>query len=421
MARAVHQLSSTSLPKLGPGLHHDGRGLYLQVKNGGRSWVFRYMRDRKPRYMGLGSYPDVSQAKARRKAEACRGLLQDGVDPIGAREDKAQAARLLAAKAVTFKECAEQYIAAQQAGWRNTKHAAQWRSTLETYAFPILGALPVQAIETGLVMKVLQPIWNEKTETATRVRQRIEAVLDWAKAHHFRTGDNPARWRGHLDKLLAKPTKVHKVSHFEAMPYADLPAFFADLSKRNASSAKALAFTILTAARSGETRNANLGEIDFKKAIWIVPAERTKSSREHRVPLTKEALALLSGLAHLQDDPATILFPNMQDRPLSDTAIRKYLQDDMKKPGFTVHGFRSTFRDWAAECTSTPGEIAEAALGHVKGDKTEAAYLRADMLDRRRKLMEAWAKFCASGPASPSTKKVVPIRKLVMAGNNRAI
>ena len=308
MARAVQLLSSTGLPSIGPGLHHDGRGLYLQVKNGGRSWVFRYMHDRKPRYMGLGPFPDVSLAKARRKAEACRALLQDGIDPIAAREQEAQAARLLDAKAVTFKQCAEQYIEDQQAAWRNAKHAAQWRSTLETYAFPILGALPVQAIDTGLVMKVLQPVWNKKTETATRVRQRIEAVLGWASAHGFRAGENPARWRGHLDKLLPRASKVHKVSHFEAMPYGDLPAFFADLSKRSAISAKALTFTILTAARSGETRKANLGEIDFKKAIWTVPAERTKSGREHRVPLTKEALALLRGLPHLNDDPATLLF-----------------------------------------------------------------------------------------------------------------
>lgn len=220
-----------------------------------------------------------------------------------------------------------------------------------------------------------------------------------------------------MDKLLPKASKVHKVSHFEAMPYADLPAFFADLSKRNAISAKALAFTILTAARSGETRNANLGEIDFKKEIWTVPAERTKSSREHRVPLTKEALALLRGLPHLQDDPATLLFPNMQDRPLSDTAIRKYLQDDMKKAGLTVHGFRSTFRDWAAECTNTPGEIAEAALG----DETEAAYFRSDVLERRRKLMEMWSKFCTASAPPSGAKKVVPIRKLVTMDHNRAI
>jgi integrase len=259
-------------------------------------------------------------------------------------------------------------------------------------------------------MKVLQPIWGTKTVTATRVRQRIEAVLDWAKVQGFRTGDNPARWRGHLDKLLPKASKVHAVKHFEAMPYAELPAFFVDLSRREATSAKALAFTILTAARSGETRNASLGEIDFKKGIWTVPEGRTKSGRMHRVPLTKEALAIVRGLKHLQDDPATLLFPNSQDRPLSDTAMRKYLQEDLKKPGLTVHGFRSTFRDWAAErATTFPREIAEAALSHVVKDQTEAAYLRTDVLERRRKLLEAWAKFCTS--AAASGPKVVPLRK----------
>ncbi len=411
MARTVQLLSSTALQSKGPGLHHDGRGLYLQVKNGGRSWVFRYMRDRKARYMGLGPFSDVSLAKARRKAEEARSLLHEGLDPLEARKEEIQAARLLAAKAVTFKQCAEKYIDAHKDGWRNAKHAAQWTSTLETYAFPILGALPVQAIDTGLVMKVLQPIWAKKTETATRLRQRIEAVLNWATTRGFRQGDNPARWRGHLANLLPKASKVHKVTHFEAMPYAELPAFFADLSKRNTISAKALAFTILTAARSGETRNATLGEIDFRNAIWTVPEGRTKSGREHRVPLTKEALGLLRRLPHLGDDPATLLFPNSQDKPLSDTAMRKYLQEDLGKEGLTVHGFRSTFRDWAAECTNVPGEIAEAALGHVNGDETEKAYLRSDMLERRRKLMEMWAKFCTSGAASGA--KVVPLRKAV--------
>jgi len=415
MARTAQILSATSLNSRGAGLHHDGRGLYLQVKNGGRSWVFRYMHGGKARYMGLGSFPDVSLAKARRKADDCRSLLHDKIDPLEARKAQAQAVRLSAAKAVTFKQSAERYIEAHKAGWRNSKHAEQWWSTLETYAFPILGMLPVQAIDTGLVMKVLQPIWAEKTETATRLRQRIEAILDWATAHHFRTGDNPARWRGHLAKLLPNASKVHKVAHFEAMPYEDMPDFFGELSKRETISAKALAFTILTAARSGETRNATLGEIDFKKAVWTVPGERTKSGREHRVPLTKEGLALLRGLQHLQDDPAALLFPNMHDRPLSDTAMRKYLQEDMGKPGVTVHGFRSTFRDWAAERTNVPGEIAEAALGHVNGDKTEAAYLHSDFFDRRRKLMEMWARFCISGKASSSSKKVVPFRSAASA------
>jgi integrase len=410
MARAVNRLSTASLPRMKPGLHHDGRGLYLQIKNGGRSWVFRYMRDGKARYMGLGPLPDVTLAKARRKAEEARSLLHDGADPLDARKELEQAARLSAAKAVSFKQSAERYIEENKSGWSNPKHAAQWRSTLETYAFPVLGALPVQAIDTPLVKKVLQPIWDTKTETATRVRGRIEAVLDWAKVQGLRTGENPAQWRGHLDKLLPKASKVHKVAHFEAMPFTELPAFFPELLKRSTISAKALAFTILTAARSGETRNATLGEVDLKAGIWTVPEGRTKSGREHRVPLTKEALALLRGLPHLQDDPATLLFPDSQDKPLSDTAMRKYLQEDLGKPGLTVHGFRSTFRDWAADTTAFSRETIEGALSHVVKNKTEAAYLRTDMLEKRRKLLEAWAKFCTSGAVSGP--KVIPLRKV---------
>jgi integrase len=384
MARTVEKLSPTTLRKKGHGLHHDGRGLYLQVKQGGRSWVYRFMLDGKARYMGLGPFPDVSLADA--------------------------------ARSVTFKDCATRYIGrswvyreAHKAGWRNAKHAVQWTSTLETYAYPVFGSLPVLAIDTALVTKALDPIWREKTETATRVRQRIEAVLDWATAHGYRSGDNPARWRGHLDKLLPKPRKVSAVKHFEAMPYMALPEFFAELSKRDTISARALAFTILTAARSSETRKATLGEIDFANAVWTVPSTRTKSGREHRVPLTKEGLALLRGLAYLGEDKDALLFPNPSGKPLSDTAMRKYLQEDMRQEGLTVHGFRSTFRDWAAERTNTPREIAEAALAHVVGDETEAAYLRSDMLTRRRKLMEAWARFCTAGVAASG--KVVPIRK----------
>jgi integrase len=409
MARTVEKLSPTTLRKKGHGLHHDGRGLYLQVKQGGRSWVYRFMLDGKARYMGLGPFPDVSLADARREAEACRRLLREGIDPIEARQQRLQAARLDAARSVTFKDCATRYIEAHKAGWRNAKHAVQWTSTLETYAYPVFGSLPVLAIDTALVTKALDPIWREKTETATRVRQRIEAVLDWATAHGYRSGDNPARWRGHLDKLLPKPRKVSAVKHFEAMPYVELPGFFAELSKRDTISARALAFTILTAARSGETRKATLGEIDFANAVWTVPSTRTKSGREHRVPLTKEGLALLRELTYLGEDKETLLFPNPSGKALSDTAMRKYLQEDMGQAGLTVHGFRSTFRDWAAERTNTPREIAEAALAHVVGDETEAAYLRSDMLTRRRKLMEAWARFCTAGVAASG--KVVPIRK----------
>ena len=316
---------------------------------------------------------------------------------------------LEASQALTFKACATQYIEAHKAGWKNAKHAAQWESTLETYAHPVFGSLPVQVIDAKLVRKALDPIWRQKPETASRLRQRIEAVLDWAKALGYRTGDNPARWRGHLDKLLPKRSKVRAVRHHKAMPYKELPKFFGALVGRDTVSAKALAFTLLTAARSGETRGATLREIDYDAAIWIVPGERTKSGREHRVPLTDEALAILRGLDHLGDDPDAVLFPNPSGKPLSDAAMRKFLQTTMWRSDLTVHGFRSTFRDWTAERTRFPREIAEAALAHVLKDKTEAAYQRGDLLDRRRKLMEAWATFCASGEA-PAGKKVVSIR-----------
>lgn len=410
MARNVDRLAPTALRRKGPGMHPDGRGIYLQVKNGGRSWLFRFMLNGKERWMGLGPYPDVSLADARRGAEGCRRLLREGIDPIEARRQRQQAAQLEAAQSVTFEYCATRYIDAHKAGWRNAKHAAQWSSTLETYAYPVFGSLPVQAIDTGLVTKALDPIWREKTETATRVRQRIEAVLDWATAHDYRGGDNPARWRGHLDKLLPKRSKVQRVKHHDAMPYAELPEFFAELSKRDTVSAKALTFTILTAARSGETRGATLGELDFVSGVWTVPGERTKSGREHRVPLTGSVGPILRGLDYLGDDKDALLFPNPRGKPLSDTALRKYLQQNLAKPGLTVHGFRSTFRDWAAERTNFPREVAEAALAHIVRDKTEAAYQRGDMLARRRKLMEAWAKFCTSGAAS--TAEVVAISKL---------
>ncbi len=378
-------------------MHPDGGGLYLQVKGGGRSWLLRYMIDRKARYMGLGPFPDVSLADARGEAGQCRKLLRDGIDPIEARQRSRQEARLQAARSLTFRDCAELYIEDHKAGWRNAKHATQWGNTLEAYAYPVFGSLPVQSVNMAFVTKVLRPIWSEKPETASRVRQRIEAVLDWAKVNEYRSGDNPARWRGHLEKVLPKRSKVRAVKHFEAMPYAELPGFYIKLVKRDTISAKAMAWTILTAARSGETRGATWGEINRDEAIWTVPGERTKSGRDHRVPLTDEALSVLDGLKHLNDNPDALLFPNPRGKVLSDTAMRRYLQQRMDQPGTTVHGFRSSFRDWAAERTNFPRELAEAALAHVLRDKTEAAYQRGDMLARRKKLMEAWAKFCASG------------------------
>ena len=409
MARQVDRLSPTALRTKGPGLHPDGRGLYLQVKRGGRSWVFRFMFDRRAREMGLGAFPAVSLAEARRQAEQCRRPLRDGMDPIDARRRSHQEARLQAARSMTFEDCAKQYIEDRKAGWSNAKHAAQWGATLSTYAYPVFGSLPVQSIDMALVKRALSPIWTKKPETASRVRQRVEAVLDWATVHEYRSGDNPAKWRGHLEKVLPRPSKVRAVKHHAAMPYTELPGFYSKLAERDTISAKAMAWTILTAVRSGETRGATLGEIDRDNAVWTIPGERTKSGREHRVPLTDEALSVLNGLDHLGDDPDAPLFPNPRGKPLSDTAMRKYLQQDLNQPGVTVHGFRSSFRDWAAERTNFPRELAEAALAHVLRDQTEAAYQRGDMLDRRRKLMEAWTKFCDSGEASASG--VVSMRK----------
>ena len=408
MARQVDRLSPTALRTKGPGLHADGGGLYLQVKRGGRSWVLRYMIDRRAREMGLGSFPAVSLAEARGAAEQCRRLLRDGVDPIEARRQSRQETRLQAAQSMTFEDCAKQYIDDRKAGWSNAKHAAQWGATLSTYAYPWFGGLPVQSIDMALVKKALRPIWTTKPETASRVRQRIEAVLDWATVHEYRSGDNPAKWRGHLEKVLPRPSKVRAVKHHAAMPYTELPGFYSELAERETVSARALAFTILTAVRSGETRGATWGEIDRNTAVWTVPGERTKSRRDHRVPLSDEALTVLDGLERLSDDPDELLFPSPLGRPLSDTAMRKYLQTNLGKPGLTVHGFRSTFRDWAAERAGAPREVAEAALAHSLRDATEAAYQRGDMLDRRRKLMDAWATFCISGEAADSS--VVSIR-----------
>ena len=388
-----------------PGRYCDGGGLYLQVSRAHtKAWLFRFMRNGRAREMGLGPVDIVSLAEAREKARQARRLLLDGSDPIDARREARLKARAEGAKTMTFRQCAEAYMKAHRAAWKNVKHTWQWEASLSSFVFPTFGALAVHAVDTGLVMKALEPIWTTKTETATRVRQRIEAVLDWAKARGYRSSENPARWRGHLEKLLPSPSKIAPVVHLAAMPYADVPAFFAELKKREPVSAKALAFTVLTAARSGEARLATLAEIDFKDAVWNVPAKRTKSGRPHRVPLSKEALALLPR----DGAPTTLLFPSTRAGALSDATMRKYLQEDMGHAGVTVHGFRSSFKDWARERTNFAGEVSEAALAHLIGDKTEAAYARGDLFDKRRRLMDAWAKYCTSGATAGA--KIVALR-----------
>lgn len=401
MVRRMGRLTALKVSKAHkPGLHPDGGGLALQIsKSGARSWVFRYMKDRRPRMMGLGSLAAVGLADARRKAAEARALLADGKDPIEARDAALAAARLAAAKTITFKECAEKYIEAHRPGWRNEKHAAQWESTMKTYVYPVIGNLSAQVIDTGLVLKVLEGIWATKTETAGRLRGRIESVLDWATVRGYRKGDNPARWRGNLATLLPAQSKVQKINHHPALPYDELPEFLEKLRKQGGQGARALELLILTATRTGETLGATWSEIDLNNALWIIPADRMKGGREHRVPLSTAAVAIFEAQKKVSaaDD---FIFPSRRKGiRLSDNVLRKVMQR-MKCDDQTPHGFRSTFRDWAAERTNYPREVAEACLAHAIGDKVEAAYRRGDFLEKRRRLMGEWAKFCLS----PKTK-----------------
>jgi len=390
------KLSALKVSKLkDPGRYGDGLGLWLQITpTGTKSWLFRYMIAGRAREMGLGPLHTISLADARQKATDCRKLLLEGRDPIEVRRVERMQARIDAARGITFKACAEQYVESHKAGWRNEKHAAQWTATLEAYVYPLFGGASVAAIDTALVLKALQPIWTTKPETASRVRGRIEAILDWATAREYRRGDNPARWRGHLDKLLPARSKVARVRHHAALPYAELPAFMVKLREQEGVSPRALEFAILTATRTGETIGARWSEIDENAATWTIPAERMKGGREHRVPLPKRAIEILEKLPREGD----YVFPGGRPKqPLSNMALLTTLRR-MGHGDITAHGFRSTFRDWAAEQTNFPREIAEMALAHAVSDKVEAAYRRGDLFRKRTQLMEAWAKFCASPP-----------------------
>ena len=357
--------------------------------------------------MGLGSLIDVSLAEAREHAAECRQLRKQGIDPIESRR-AAKAERLVtAAKAMTFDQAAEAYIAAHRAGWRNPKHAAQWKATLATYASPVFGKLSASSIDTGLVLKALEPIWTAKPETAGRVRGRIEAVLDWTTARGYRTGENPARWRGHLDKLLPARSKVRKVKHHSALPYTELPGFLAALREQPGTSARALEFTILTAARTSETVGARWPELDLSSKVWTVPAERMKAGREHRVPLSAAALSILQRMEDVRE--GDLVFPGDQRTGLSNMAMLMLLRR-MGRDDLTVHGFRSTFRTWAADCTSFPREVIEAALAHLFGDATEQAYQRSDLFQKRRRLMDAWAAYCAQ---TAETSAVIELKSKV--------
>jgi len=373
-------LSVQKVKAAGPGRHGDGRGLFLYVKaTGSRSWVLRYQVQGRRRDLGIGAYPDVTLAMARDRAAEARRLIAEGQDPI---------ARKQQAKPKTFHEAALELIESKRPGWKNAKHAGQWTATLDAYVFPKIGRMQVARVETADVIAALSPIWTQKPETASRVRQRIEAVLDYATALGIRSGENPARWRGHLDHLLPKTTKVRAVKHHPALPHAQIADFMADLGVRNGVAARALAFTILTAARSGETRGMTWGELDLEARVWMIPAERMKAGKEHHVPLTEAAITFLGP----RRDSSALVFESESKpgKPISDMSMTAVLRR-MGLDGITVHGFRSTFRDWAGETTGFPREVIEVALAHGIKDKAEAAYARSDLFGKRRDLMEAWA------------------------------
>jgi integrase len=389
MARALNRLSARRVATVTEaGYYADGGGLYLQLTaTGSKSWIFRFTRHGRTRDMGLGPLHTVSLAEARVAATTARKALLDGIDPLDARR------AALAAKAgiPTFSEAATEYIAEQRKGWTNPKHADQWTNTLETYAMPTIGQKPVDAIDTTDLLAILRPIWETKTETATRVRQRIEAVLDAQYAQRHWDKQNPARWRGHLAKLLPKPSKVREVRHFPALPYKDLPAFMVKLRADNYTAARALEFLILTVARTNMVSKANWPEIDG--ALWTVPKARMKGKIEHAVPLSPASVALLEALPRIKGSPAIFRGDRGLKAHMSNAAMDALLER-MGYAHVTVHGFRSTFKDWATEQTDFPNEVSESALAHVVKDKTEAAYRRGALLKKRRQLMEAWAKYC---------------------------
>ncbi|MDB5405628.1 MAG: putative phage integrase [Rhodospirillales bacterium] len=395
MARQVGRMSALAVTRATrKGMYADGGGLYLQVTSGGaKSWIFRYMLHGRAREMGLGPLHTVSLAEARIKATEYRRLRLEGIDPIDARHGQRNQLRLEAAKATTFDQCATSYIDAHRAGWKNAKHADQWKNTLDTYPGPVFGQLPVQAVDTALVMKVIEPIWESKPETASRVRGRIELVLDWATARGYRQGDNPARWRGHLDKLLPNRSKVRKVVHHPALPYAEIADCMKLLRAQNGTAARALEFLILTAARTGEVIGATWDEIHLNERLWTVPAERIKGGKEHRVPMSSGAMAVLTGLRGAEKEQGYIFAGGKPGKPLSNMALLAVLKR-MKRSDLTAHGFRSTFRDWAAECTNYPREVAEMALAHVIENKVEAAYRRGNLFEKRQAMMDDWGRYC---------------------------
>jgi integrase len=394
--RQPGQLAAVAIKTLKDGWHSDGGNLYLFVRGSSRAWVFRYLgSDGKRKHMGLGSILSLSLSEARKVAATLREQIKhpiNPVDPIAEKRERRQQQIKQQRSQMTFKACAEAYINAHKAEWKNEKHGQQWENTLSTFAYPVFGDLSVDLVDEGLVLKVLMPIWEKKTETAKRLRGRIESVLDWATFNKYRQGENPARWKGHLEHSLAKPSKVAKVIHHAALPHSQVADFMKTLATVNGIGARALEFLILTAARSGEVRGATWSEIDLDQKLWVIPSSRMKMQREHRVALSDAAIDLLRSLKKIEG--TELIFPSAQKQSqMSDMTLTAVLRR-LERTDITVHGFRSTFRDWAAEATNYPSEVAEMALAHVVSNKVEAAYRRGDLLAKRFELMQDWADFC---------------------------
>jgi integrase len=392
MARKAKELGALEVNRLtAPGLHAVGgvAGLALQVTDrGARSWILRATVGGKRRDMGLGGFPDVTLAGAKHKAREKRDQIDKGIDPIADKLAKKSALAAAVAGAMTFSEATAAFIAAKESEWKNAKHGQQWRNTLATYVEPVIGSVYVGSIGLEHILRVLEPIWTTKTETASRIRGRIEIVLDWAKVRGYRKGDNPARWRGHLDKILAQPGKVKNVEHHAALPWREIGDFMVKLRDQSGSAARMLELAILTATRSGEVRGATWSEIDLPGAVWTIPAARMKAKKEHRIPLSDAAVKMLKALP--RDGEFVFLSPT--GKPFTDDVMSKLL-GGMGRGDLTGHGFRSTFRDWAGETTAYPREVIEHALAHQLKDKAEAAYARGSLFDKRRRLMDEWAKF----------------------------
>lgn len=425
MTRSMGRLTAKEVEKkTTPGNHGDGGGLTLQItKAGVKSWLYRYMINGKARWMGLGPVHSVSLAEARQKAAEARKLVVEGIDPLEAKDQRRLDAEMTKARLMTFDQCASAYIEAHRAGWKNTKHADQWANTIATYVSPIIGQLPVEQVDTRLVVKVLaQPddkgrqFWQVKNETASRVRGRIESILGWATTSGFRSGDNPARWKGHLENLLATISRVERIKNHPSLPWGRMGAFVHNLRQRDGVAARAVEFAILTASRSGEVRGACWSEFDLAAKVWTIPAPRMKAKREHEVPLSDAAVALIKSMPRI--DGTDLIFPGTKGQALSDmslTAVIRRMNGEaptwVDKDGntITVHGFRSTFRMWAAEATNYPREVAEHALAHQLPDAVERAYQRGTQFTKRAVMMNEWAKFC--GSVRGDGGEVVPINR----------